>query len=153
MNETIKRFSGLTPVVIVLCYFLYGWGLTIITAPLLYWAIALGIGAFLSLAVSYSFIVSLPTILLASIFVVTPLALNVVIIRGNDFLVEFANRFSNILLFGILATVIAMLWFSPLFWAHRVLIKTDLSTRKVIGILIGCSWLGLGLGRLWGIWH
>jgi len=153
VNETIKRFSRLTPVVIALCYCLYGWGLTIISAPFLYWAIALGIGAFLSMTVTYSFIVSLPTTLLASIFVVTPLALNVVIIRGNDFLVEFANRFSNIFLFGILATVIAMLWFSSLFWSHRVLNKTDLSTRQIIGILTGCSWLGLGLGRLLGIWY
>lgn len=137
----------------MLCYCLYGWGLTTISAPLLYWAIALGIAAFLSMSITYSFLASLPAILAASIFVITPLILDVSLIRGNETLQTFANNFRNMFLFGILAFVIAMLWFSPLFWSNRVLAKTDLNNKHIIGFLTGSSWLGLGLGRILGIWY
>ncbi|AFY72731.1 hypothetical protein Syn7502_00581 [Synechococcus sp. PCC 7502] len=153
MNETIKKLPWLTCVVIIFFYCLYGWGLTVISAPILYWAIAFGASAFLSMTITYSFLVSLPTILLASIFVITPLLLDVSVIRGGDVLLLLVNNFRNVFLFATLAVVIAMLWFSPLFWSHRVLKTSDLSTKKIIGILTFCSWVGLGLGRLLGIWY
>ncbi len=137
----------------MVCYCLYGWGLVIISAPLLYWAIALGIAAFLSMTVTYSFVVSIPATLVASIFVVTPLALDVSIIRGNDFFQAFANNFRNMFLFGILAFTISLLWFSPLFWSNRVLAESNLTIKQIIGFLTAFSWLGLGLGRLLGIWY
>jgi hypothetical protein len=148
VNETIKRFT--CPVVILLWYCLYGWGLTVISAPFLYWAIALGISVFLGMVVTYSFLICIPAILAASIFVVTPLALNVIVIRGSE---EFANSFQNMFLFSTLAFAIAMLWFSPLFWSHRVLAKSNLSQKQVIAFLTGCSWVGLGLGRILGVWY
>jgi hypothetical protein len=150
VKETLKRFTWLTPVVILLWYCLYGWALTVISAPFLYWAIALGISAFLGMVVTYSFLICIPAILAASIFVVTPLAVNVIVIRGSE---EFAKSFQNMFLFSTLALAIAMLWFSPLFWSHRVLAKTSLSQKQVIGFLTGCSWLGLGLGRILGLWY
>ena len=150
MNETIKRFTWLTPGVILLWYCLYGWALTVISAPLLYWAISLGASAFLGFAVTYSLLLCIPTILSASIFVVTPIALNVIVIRVSE---EFANSFQNMFLFGTLAFAIAILWFSPLFWSNRVLAKSSLSQKQVIGFLTGCSWLGIGLGRILGVWY
>jgi hypothetical protein len=150
VNETIKRFTWLTPVVILLWYCLYGWGLTVISAPLLYWAIALAVSVFLGMVVTYSFLICIPAILAASIFVVTPLALNVIVIRGSE---EFANSFQNMFLFGTLTFAIAILWFSPLFWSNRVLAKNSLSQKQVIGFLTGCSWVGLGLGRILGVWY
>jgi hypothetical protein len=135
------------------CYCLYGWGLVIISAPLLYWAIALGIAVLLSIAVTYSFLASIPATLAASVLVITPMTLDVSIIRGNLFLQALANNFRNMFLFGVLAFTISLMWFSPLFWTHRSLVKTNLSKRQIAGFLTAFSWLGLGLGRLLGIWY
>lgn len=151
--KALNKFPWLTAFIVLLSYSLYGWGLTVISAPLLYWAIALGIGAFLSMAVSYSFVALIPTTLAASVFVLTPLALDVVVIRGNEAFQTFANNFRSMFLFLILAFIVALLLFSPLFWTHRVLQKLDLGRRQIIGILAGCSWIGLGVGRLLGIWY
>jgi len=151
--KTLNKLPWLSAAVVMFCYCLYGWGLVIINAPLLYWAIALGIAAFLSMAVTYSFITSIPATLAASVFVVTPMTLDVTIIRGNEFLQALANNFRNMFLFGILAFTISLFWFSPLFWSHRSLEKTDLSKWQIIGFLTAFSWLGLGLGRLMGIWY
>jgi hypothetical protein len=151
--KALNKLPWLTALIILLSYGLYGWGLTVISAPLLYWAIALGIAAFLSMAVSYSFVALIPTTLAASVFVLTPLALDVVVIRGTEAFQTFANNFRHVFLFGVLAFVIALLWFSPLFWTHRVLQKLDLGRKQIIGVLTGCSWIGLGVGRLLGIWY
>lgn len=150
MNE--KKILPLTPVLVILWYVLYGWMLTVVMAPLLYWAIALGITAFISMAITYSFLVSIPTILASSFTILTPLVLDTTIILGDEFWQDFANHFRHLFWLSVLALAIALIWFSPLFWVQRDLHGQQLSSRQIILIMTGCSWVGLGLGGLVGVW-
>lgn len=147
-----NNFSIFTPLVVILWYVLYGWMLTVISAPLLYWAIAFGLSAFINTTITYSFLVSIPSILVTSFAVFTPLALDTTIILGNEFWQDFANNFRHLFWLSILALAIAMIWFSPLFWLHRQLNAQNLGARKIIIFMTGYGWIGLAGGWLLGLW-
>ncbi len=153
MNKTLSKLSWLNLVAVVFCYYLYGWGLRVNVAPPLYWIMALIIAAFLSLTITYSLLLSIPATLAASALIVTNLALDVSIIRGTEAFQAFANNFRDKFLFSILAFVISMLWFSPLFWSNQTMSTKGMGKNQIIAVLIGLSWLGLGLGWLMGQWY
>jgi hypothetical protein len=56
--KALNKLPWLTALIILLSYGLYGWGLTVISAPLLYWAIAYGISSDEAIANNLSELIS-----------------------------------------------------------------------------------------------
>jgi len=150
----LSKIPWLTPAILMFCYCLYGWGLSVIMSPFLYWAIALGISAFLVMAINYSLILAVPITIGATVFIISPLALDAAIIRGNEYVQAIANTISKRGgLFVASIVVMAILWFSPLFWSNREMARNGFTKMQIFWFLTIVSWLGLGLGWLLGRWY
>jgi len=135
----------------MLWYSLYGWGLSTTVSPFLYWLFAAAIAISLSASIVSALLVAVPLTLAASFLVAAPLALNAAIVKGNEYIQIVANRLStNNWLFFALAAVLALLWFSPLFWAKRQMSQRGFNRSQTLGLLIFFSLLGLSLGWLLG---
>ncbi len=122
-------------------------------SPLLYWAIALGIAAFLVMTVNYSLILAVPVTIGVSVFILSPLALNTAINRGNEQIQAIANLAGQGALFIAFTVVMAIIWFSPLFWSNREMVRREFSRTQTFWFLTITSWIGLGLGWLLGRWY
>jgi hypothetical protein len=151
VSDILKRLPWLITIVVVLWYSLYGWSLSTTISPPLYWLVAAAIALSLSAAIISAFLLAVPVTLALSYLVAAPLALNAAIFKGNEQVFGLANTFSTRpTLFFALALILALFWFSPLFWSKRQMAERGFSRNQTFWILTTFSWVGLGLGWLIG---
>ncbi len=153
MNEILKKLPWITSPVVLFWYILYGWGLSAINSPPLYWLIAFCIAAGIVAAMISTLLLAVPASLALSWAIAMPLALETAIFKGNEQIQNLANTFRTGALFFALALVLATFWFSPLFWAKRQMAVKGFSRVQIFWYLTVVSWLGLGLGLLLGKIH
>ncbi len=138
------------PLAIAAWYVLYGWGLAIGKSPLLEWAIAAAISAFLAAAIQVALLLAVPATLAAAWAVGTRLTLNAIVLKGSGRWIGYANIvYGNGWLFFALGLLIAAFWFATLLFPRLQLERHRWERKQAFWVMAGASWLGIALG--WGL--
>jgi hypothetical protein len=92
-------------------------------------------------------------LLLATWLIAVRLLVNSSIARGSEEFGQLVNRYMNngwqgVALWAVLTLLLALFWFSPLFFAERRMKRNRFPKGQIFWSLAIASWLGLGLGWL-----
>lgn len=152
-NSGNGKFPWLLLICVACCYVLYGLGLWATYQPLFYWLIALTVATLLAGAIATSQLLSIPLFLMATWLIALRLLIDSLIVRSSGELEKFINLYLaggwlNMAISAGMIVLLALFWFSPLFFAQRRMRRNGFERNKIFWGLAIASWLGLGLGKV-----
>ncbi|MDX1978392.1 MAG: hypothetical protein SFT94_12035 [Pseudanabaenaceae cyanobacterium bins.68] len=154
-NKSKGKLPWLLICIVISWYLLYGLGLRATYQPLLFWLVAATTGSCLAGVVTTYQFLALSLCLGAAWGLSLPLLINTLIVRASNGFERILELYEQqgwlgVLISGASVLLLALCWYSPLFFCQRRMARNGFSRRQVFFTLAISSWVGLCLGWLIG---